>query len=71
MILLPKLAKQREFAPASIGLFQFFTSIRRKLEELVKHKRRIFSNNGWTNFWNFVGIIFSLVKFLWAEPLLL
>jgi hypothetical protein len=54
--------------PASIGLFQFQTPIRRKLEELEKHKRRIFSSDSWTNFWGFVGINYSLVKFLWANP---
>jgi hypothetical protein len=56
--------------PASIGSFQFRTPIRRKLEESEKHKRRFFSNDGRTNFWDFVGINFSLVKFLWANPLL-
>jgi hypothetical protein len=55
--------------PASIGLFQFMTLIGRKLEESEKHKKRVFSNNGQTNIWDLPQLIFSLVKFLRAEPL--
>ncbi len=61
--------KRESWTPVSIGLFQFWTPIRRKLEDLEKHKRRIFSFNERTNFWDFVRHIFSLVKFLWANPL--
>ncbi len=71
MMLLPKQAKQREFDPCSIGLFQFQTPIRRKLEESEKHKRRILSNKVWTSFWDFPQISFFLLIFLWAEPLML
>jgi hypothetical protein len=49
--------------PASDGFFQIWTLIRRKLEKLEKHKRRIFSNDGWTNFWDFPGIIFPELIF--------
>jgi hypothetical protein len=58
------------WCPASVGLFQFRTPISRKLEDSEKHKRRIFSYYGQTIFWDFVGLNFSLVKFLWANPLL-
>jgi hypothetical protein len=64
--------KEREldpYLPAGVGLFQFRTPIRRKLEDSEKHKRRIFSYDGRTIFWDFVGLNFSLVKFLWANPL--
>jgi hypothetical protein len=70
MMLLPKLAKNGEsLTPARVGLFHFWTPIKRKLEEWEKHKRRIFSNNGQTKCWDFPPIIFSQDKFLWADPL--
>jgi hypothetical protein len=40
----------------------------RKLEDLEKHKRRIFSYDGQTNFWVFVGLIFSLIKIFMGKP---
>jgi hypothetical protein len=67
-MLLPKLEKQREFDPFIVGLFQFQTPIRRTLEKLEKHKRRVFSINGRTNIWDFVGLNFSLAKFYGQSP---
>ena len=61
--------KRESWTPASIKKFQIRTTIRRKLDDSEKHKRRIFSYDGWTNFWDFVGLNFSIVKFLWANPL--
>ncbi len=64
-----KWQKRDSWTPASVGLFQFRTPIRRKLEDSETHKRRFFSYYGQTNFWDFVGLNFSLVKILWANPL--
>ena len=69
MTFFPNWQSRESLTPASFGLFQFWTSIRKKLEESEKHKRRIFSNNGWTNVWDSPRIIFSLVKLLWADHL--
>jgi hypothetical protein len=60
MMLLPKIAKRRDLSPARVGLFQFWTPIRRKIEESKKHKRRIFSKNGQTKFRDFPHINSSL-----------
>jgi hypothetical protein len=66
---LPKLAKERELDPCKHWVVPVLDPIRRKLEDLEKHKRRIFSYNRRTNFCDFVGLNFALVKFLQATPL--
>jgi hypothetical protein len=71
MMLLPKLAKQREFDPCKHWVVPVPDSHKEKIRRVGEDKRRFFSNDGRTNFWDFVGLNFSLVYFLWANPLVL
>ena len=63
MLLLPKLAQQREFDPCE----SWAAASRRGTSW---HKQRNFGNNGLTKIWDFVGLNFFLVKILWPDPLL-
>jgi hypothetical protein len=69
-MLLPKLAKERELDPCKHWVVPVLDSHKEKLEDSEKHKRRFFRYGGRTNFWDFVGLNYSLVKFLvCANPL--
>ena len=80
MLLFPKLAKRREFDPckswAAVIPESLLKKIRQVGEAQATHKQRIFGNkqgifgnDGLNNFWDFVGLNFSLVKILWPDPL--
>jgi hypothetical protein len=53
---------------ARVGLFQFWTPIRRKLEELEKHKKRIFSNKVRPNFGISIQLFFLWINFYAQTP---
>ena len=68
MLLLPRLAKRREFDPweswAAVVPESHLKKIRQvgeaqvKARKKVMHKERIFGNDGLTKFWDFMGLNF-------------
>jgi hypothetical protein len=64
MLLLPKLAKQREFDPC-----ESWAAVVGEAQEKKEKRDALFGNDGLTKFWDFVGLNFPLVRILWPDPL--